>query len=148
MGRSLRSAYIRDAGVRTAGAFEVFRGEYSVNLFMEKSSLPLRAELPMVGPLMTLTLLALVGAVGLFTLDHFKRDEKAREWGWRMFHGAMVLQALVLIVFAFQMKNLDNPSARVPAREYRRSACGCRSRPGKASILKMHKDGFSRTREA
>jgi ABC-type transport system involved in cytochrome c biogenesis permease subunit len=105
-------------GFGTAGAFEVFRGEYAVNLFMEKSSLPLRAELPMVGPLMALTLLALVAAIGLLTLDHFKRDDKARTWGWRLFHGAVVLQALVLIVFAFSMKSMDDPASRIPAREY------------------------------
>src|SRR6266481_3519346 len=97
-------------GFGTTGAFQVFRGEYSVNLFMEKNSLPLRAELPMVGPLMALTLVALAGAIGLLALDHFKRDEKARTWGWRLFHGAVVLQALVLIVFAFQMRSMNNPA--------------------------------------
>ena len=105
-------------GFGTAGAFQVFRAEYAVNLFMEKSSLPLRAELPMVGPLMALTLLALVGAIGLLALDHFKRDDKARTWGWRLFHAALVLQALVLIVFAFQMKTLDKPASHIPTREY------------------------------
>src|SRR5436190_16564059 len=58
-------------GFGTAGAFEVFRGQYGVNLFLDKNSLPLRAEVPIVGPLMALTLLALAAAVGLFALDHF-----------------------------------------------------------------------------
>jgi ABC-type transport system involved in cytochrome c biogenesis permease subunit len=105
-------------GYGTLGAFQVFRGEYTVNLAMDKSSLPLRVELPMVGPLMTLTLLTIVVAVGLFTLDHFKRDEQARKWGWRLFHGAVVLQGVVLLTLFFQMKNLDNPALHIPAREY------------------------------
>src|SRR5262249_49884726 len=33
-------------GYGTASAFEVFRGEYTVNLLLEKNSLPLRAALP------------------------------------------------------------------------------------------------------
>src|SRR4030095_14209535 len=80
-------------GYGTASAFQVFRGEYTVNLAMERSSLPLRTELPMVGPLMTLTFLALVVAVGLFALDHFKKDEKAKIWAWRLFYGTAGFEA-------------------------------------------------------
>lgn len=105
-------------GFGTAAQFEIFRGEYSVNMFLDKNSLPLRTELPMVGPLMTLTLLVLVVSVALFALDHFNKDEKARVWGWRLFHGAVALQAVVLLLLFFQMKNLDNPASHIPAREY------------------------------
>ncbi|MFY9573366.1 MAG: cytochrome c biogenesis protein CcsA [Blastocatellia bacterium] len=105
-------------GFGTTSAFEVFRGQYSVNLFIEKSSLPLRAELPMVGPLMLLALIVLVISVALFALDHFNKDEKARVWGWRLFHGAVVLQAVVLIALFYQMNNLDNPAAHISPREY------------------------------
>jgi len=105
-------------GYGTAEAYQIFRGQYSVNLFLEKNSLPLRAELPMVGPLMLLTFLALIASVALFALDHFNQDENKRKWGWKLFHGAVVLQALVLIVLFFQMKSLDNPAAHIPAREY------------------------------
>jgi ABC-type transport system involved in cytochrome c biogenesis permease subunit len=105
-------------GFGTAGAFEVFRAQYSVNLFLDKSSLPLRTELPMVGPLMALTLLVLVVAAVLFTVDHFNKDEKARSWGWKLFNGAVILQVVVLAVLFIQMKSLDNPAAHVPTREY------------------------------
>jgi len=48
-------------GLGTVEAWSVpLRAEYSVNSFMDKKSLPLRAELPMVGPLMALTLLVLI----------------------------------------------------------------------------------------
>jgi cytochrome c-type biogenesis protein CcsB len=105
-------------GYGTAGAFEVFRAQYTVNLFMDRNSLPLRAELPMVGPLMALTLFVLFVAVGLFALDHFNKDEKARTWGWKLFNSAVVLQAVVLAVLFFQMKNLDNLPGHIPTREY------------------------------
>jgi len=72
----------------------------------------------MVGPLMLITLLVLVVSLGLFALDHFNKDEKARSWGWRFFHGAVVLQTLVLALLFFQMKSLDNPAQHIPAREY------------------------------
>ena len=105
-------------GFGTAGAFEIFRGEYSVNLFLEKNSLPLRAELPFVGPLLTLTLLALVAAVALFAIDHFNKDERAKKFGWRLFYTAAALQAVVLVLLFVQVKNTDNPAARVSPREY------------------------------
>jgi ABC-type transport system involved in cytochrome c biogenesis permease subunit len=104
-------------GFGTVGAFEVFRGQYSVNLFWNGGSLPLRAELPMVGPLMTLTLLLLVAAVALFALDHFNKNENARKWGWKVFYGAAGLQAIVIVLLFVQIKTLDNPAANIPARE-------------------------------
>lgn len=105
-------------GYGTSQAYQIFRGQYSVNLFLEKNSLPLRAELPLVGPLMLLTFLTLIASVALFALDHFKQDDTKRKWGWKLFHGAVVLQALVLVVLFFQMKSLDNPAAHISAREY------------------------------
>ena len=105
-------------GFGTVDAFEIFRGQYSVNLAMDKSSLPLRTELPMVGPLMTITLLLLVAAVVLFALDHFNKDENARKWGWKVFYSAAVLQAVVLVVLFVQIKTLDNPTARINPSQY------------------------------
>ena len=106
-------------GFGTAEAWSIpLRAEYTVNLFMDKKSLPLRAELPLVGPLMALTLLVLIASVGLFAIDHFNKKEKARRWAWNLFNSAVVLQAVVLIVLFFQMRNLDNPASRVSPRAY------------------------------
>lgn len=106
-------------GYGTAQAYSVpLHAEYTVNLFLEKNSLPLRAELPMVGPVMALTLVVLLAAVALLIRDHFSRDERVRSWGWKLFNSAVVLQAVVLALLFFQMKNLDNPAQRIPAREY------------------------------
>ena len=71
----------------------------------------------MVGPLMLLTLLVLVGAIALFALDHFNKDEKARTWGWRLFHGAVVLQAAVLLGLCAAVLAWRGVAARL--REYR-----------------------------
>jgi|ERR1041384_409986 len=105
-------------GFGTASAFEVFRGQYGVNLFLDKNSLPLHAEVPIVGPLMTLTLLVLAASVALFALDHFNKDEKAKTWGWRCFYTAAALQAVVLVALFVQVKGSDNPALRVSQREY------------------------------
>jgi cytochrome c-type biogenesis protein CcsB len=103
----------------TVGSYGVpFHGEYTVNMYMGGGTQLIRTELPLVGPLMVVTLLTLLGSLALFVMDYWKQDEKARAWGWKLFRGATVLQALVLIVLFFQIKNLDNPVAHIPAREY------------------------------
>ncbi|HWO00207.1 MAG TPA: cytochrome c biogenesis protein CcsA [Blastocatellia bacterium] len=103
----------------TVGAYSVpFHGQYTVNLAMGGSTQMVRAELPMVGPLMVLTLLVLVAGLALLVKDFLKRDATANQWGWRLFRTAAVLQAIVLIALFYQLKNLDNPVSDIPAREY------------------------------
>lgn len=103
----------------TVGGYAIpFHGEYTVNLFLEGSAQLIRTELPLVGPLMVILLLTLLGSLALFAMDFWKKDEKARAWGWKLFRGAAVLQALILIVLFYQVKNLDNPASHIPAREY------------------------------
>jgi cytochrome c-type biogenesis protein CcsB len=106
-------------GFGTAEAYSIpLHATYTVNLFLDRNSLPLRAELPVVGPLMALTLFVLLVAVVLFIIDHFNKDEKAKSWGWKLFNTAVVLQAVVLAVLFIQMKNIDKPASRIPARQY------------------------------
>lgn len=106
-------------GYGTAEAYSVpLHGSYTVNLFIDNNSLPLRAELPMVGLLMLLALLVLLASVVFFAIDHFNKVEKARTWGWNFFNTAVVLQAVVLAVLFFQMKSFNDPASRIPAREF------------------------------
>src|SRR5262249_40210611 len=106
-------------GFGTAEAWSVpLHAEYTVTLFMDKKSLPVRAELPTVGPLMALTLLVLIVSVALFGVDHFNKPGTLRKWAWRSFNSAVVLQAAVLIVLFFQMKSLGAPASLIPSREY------------------------------
>jgi cytochrome c-type biogenesis protein CcsB len=103
----------------TVGRYGIpFYGEYTVNTFFDKTLLPARAVLPGVGPLMILALLATLGALALFWMDHFKRDEKASRWGWRLFRAAAVFQVLALVMLFYQIKTMDNAATYVPQREY------------------------------
>jgi ABC-type transport system involved in cytochrome c biogenesis permease subunit len=102
----------------TVGRFAVpFHAEYGASLFVGKSSLPVRAVLPGVGPLMALALAVITASLALFTIDLLKGDQKAKRWGWRLFRGATVLQALVIAVLFFQVNSAGNPASRIPQRE-------------------------------
>jgi cytochrome c-type biogenesis protein CcsB len=103
----------------TVGRYAIpFRAQYTVNVFLDKMPLPLRAEMPWLGPLMAATLVVLLVSVVLFIVDYSKQDEKARKLGWRLFHLATILQAIVVIVLFFQLNTLTNAGQRVPPREY------------------------------
>jgi cytochrome c-type biogenesis protein CcsB len=106
----------------TIGRFAVpFTGDYSVNVMLvgEMGTRPLdfRTSLPFVGPLMALALLGVLGATAAFFYDHFKRDDKIRKWGWRLFRTAAVVQGLVLVALFVQVKNVTNVGQNIPARE-------------------------------
>ena len=105
-------------GTIGGGSSVLFHGEYTVSLYMGKSPLPVRTELPFLGPLMVVTLLAVLASLALFVRDHLTRNENIRRWGWRFFRGAAVLQALVLVLLFFQLKNVDNPGGHIPERGY------------------------------
>ncbi len=87
--------------------------EYGLAIFMGEMALPVRASLPFVGPLMVLTLIALVGALSLFVIDKLNTDEKARKWGWTALKGAVALQAIVLIAIWFGIGKV-NEQLKVP----------------------------------
>jgi cytochrome c-type biogenesis protein CcsB len=92
--------------------------EYGAAIMSESRSLPIRASLPGVGPLMAVVLLMLLAALALFVIDQIRRDEKARRWAWYIFRGAAVMQALVVAVLFFQINKVDRIAERIPPREY------------------------------
>jgi len=103
----------------TVGRYGVpFHAEYGASVLLGKTTLPLRASLPGVGPLMAAVLLAITASLVLFVLDWQRRDEKARKWAWRLFRSAVVLQGVVLITLVAQVKSVSNPAAHIPEREY------------------------------
>ena len=103
----------------TVGAYSIpFHGEYTVNLALAGSPQLVRAELPMLGPLMVLTLLVLAASLVLLVKDFLKEDGTANKLGWRLFRAAAVLQTVVVIALFYQIKNLENPASHIPAREY------------------------------
>src|SRR5205085_7020923 len=102
----------------TVGRSQVpFNMEYGASMMMGRSSFPLRTVLPGVGPLMELTLIAIFLALVLFVSDWFRRDAKINRLAWRLFGAAAALQAVVLGVLFYQLKNADNLLARIPTSE-------------------------------
>ena len=91
--------------------------EYGSSLMMGRSSFPIRTTLPGVGPLMELALLAIGLALVLFVVDWFLRNVTVNRLAWRLFGVAAALQAAVLGVLFYQLKNADNLMAHVSAGE-------------------------------
>jgi cytochrome c-type biogenesis protein CcsB len=89
--------------------------EYGSSLMMGRSTFPVRATLPGVGPLMELTLIAITLALALFVIDWFRRDAKINRLAWRLFGVAAALQAVVIGALFYQLKHVDNLAAHVPA---------------------------------
>jgi ABC-type transport system involved in cytochrome c biogenesis permease subunit len=103
----------------TIGGYGVVRAaEYGPAVAFQKIPLPVRAALPGVGPLMALTAVAIVVSLGLFTLYWLKNDEKARRWGWNVFRATVVLQAVVLALLFYQIKNVNNLGNLIPERQH------------------------------
>ena len=104
---------------RSIFAFGVpFTGQYTANVHFNEMPLPVRAELPVVGPLMILTLLAIVGSLVLFWMGGFGRDEKNSKRGWTLFRVAALLQIMLVAMLFFQVRNASNVGARISEREY------------------------------
>ena len=93
----------------TVGRFGIpFHAEYGSSLFFGDIHLPVRAKLPLVGPLMAITMLAILVSSALFIIDWLRSDERARKLGWNAFRVACVLQAVVLVTVFYQLNNLDS----------------------------------------
>src|SRR5919197_3698008 len=96
------------------GTFPVITtGTYAASTFLPpRMPLPLRADIPYVGPLLILAGLLLVGVVALFGAYAFAGEEKApkvkpyKVWGWRLLKAALVVQALAVVMLVWQVKTL------------------------------------------
>jgi cytochrome c-type biogenesis protein CcsB len=95
-----------------------FTGGYTVNVFFDSGSIPVRSELPMIGPLMVLTLIALAISLTMFIMGKFGKEEKPTRRGWVMFRIAAGLQIIVVAALFYQVKNPSNIAANVPEREF------------------------------
>src|SRR5919201_1770127 len=96
------------------GTFPVVTtGTYAASTFLPpRMPLPLRADIPYVGPLLILAGLLLLGVVVLFGAYAFAGEEKApkvkpyKVWGWRLLKAALVVQALAVVMLVWQVKTL------------------------------------------
>ncbi|HVF49228.1 MAG TPA: cytochrome c biogenesis protein CcsA [Pyrinomonadaceae bacterium] len=88
-------------------------GTYTASTFLPTASggrfpLPLRADIPYAGWLLVLTGLLLVGVIFAFGRYVARHDEAARKWGHRLLKGALVAQALSIVVMVSQVKTLTD----------------------------------------
>jgi cytochrome c-type biogenesis protein CcsB len=103
----------------TIGKYAVPRhAEYGSTLTFMGSSLPVRAELPVVGPLMAATLVAIIAALGMFAFEWHKPDVKLKKLAWNVFRISVVLQAIVIVMLFVQIRNTNDMASRVPQRDY------------------------------
>ncbi|HEX8069765.1 MAG TPA: cytochrome c biogenesis protein CcsA [Pyrinomonadaceae bacterium] len=89
------------------GTFPVFlTGNYAASTFIQGSrmALPLRVNIPGVGPLLIAASLALVGMIYFFLRYLYQRDEGARVWGQRLLLTAFALQLAAVVALAVQVK--------------------------------------------
>jgi cytochrome c-type biogenesis protein CcsB len=89
------------------------------------SHLMVRARLPFVGGLMLIAFMVIVASLAAFIIHWVKENEAAKRWGWQLFRGAVVMQAIVLATLFFQIRSVDskirnsgNPLTMISEREY------------------------------
>src|SRR5947209_13477099 len=98
------------------GTFPVVTtGTYAASTFLPpRIPLPLRADIPYVGPLLILAGLLLVGAIVLFSSYLFADEQKAaglksyKRLGWHFIKAALVVQALAIVMLVWQVKALTH----------------------------------------
>jgi hypothetical protein len=101
-----------------------FTADYTVNVFFDSGNVPVRSTLPMIGPLMVLTLVVLAVSLVMFILGKFGKEEKPTRRGWALFRTAAILQVIVVAALFYQVKNPSNIAANVPDRDTSASASG------------------------
>jgi hypothetical protein len=92
--------------------------EYGVALYMNQAALPVRANLPGVGWLMTIMLAVMLVALLLFVLDWLNKDEKAKRWAWNLFRASVVLQGVIVAAVFYNLKTITDIAQRIPGREF------------------------------
>lgn len=103
--------------------FSVFTSlTYSASTFITGSrlSLPLRVDIPYVGPLLVAAGLMLVGVIFFFTRYVFQHDERSRRLGHWLLKLSLVTQACAIVALVTQVKNMTNIIARINPQQYER----------------------------
>ena len=83
-------------------------GTYGLNVFFgsgdERSSLPLRATIPGVGPMMVVALLLLLAALVCFASDLYRGDERFKKYGFGAMWASGIIQLLSIVTLFLQMR--------------------------------------------
>lgn len=95
-------------------------GTYSSSVFMgsSKMSLALRAELPYVGYFLAAAGILLIGVIVAYSIYLNKNDEKAKMIGKRLLQTALIVQAIGIGVFVYQIGNITDVLSRVNRSQY------------------------------
>ncbi|MBD0371415.1 MAG: cytochrome c biogenesis protein CcsA [Pyrinomonadaceae bacterium] len=107
------------AVLATISRFSVFTtATYSASTFLPSASggripIPLRVDIPWVGPMLVLAGLLLVGVIIEFSIYLSKNDERARLWGHRLLKAALVVQAVSIVFLVSQIKTLTDIGSRI-----------------------------------
>ena len=112
----------------TISKFSVFWpgtfGSYGSSTFLPpRMPLPLRAEIPYVGWLLVDAGLLLVGVCVTFGRYLTKGDEKAKRLGHHFLKGALVVQALAIVLLVSQVKTVENVAVCAPGERPAGTAC-------------------------
>ncbi|HVG39360.1 MAG TPA: cytochrome c biogenesis protein CcsA [Pyrinomonadaceae bacterium] len=105
------------------GTFPILTsGTYSASTFLQGSrmSLPLRADIPYVGPLLILAGLLLIGVIVFFLRYVFQHDEKSRRIGHLLLKLALVAQACAVVTLVAGVKGMKNVVSHLNPAQYER----------------------------
>ena len=97
--------------ITVGGQFGAFRllltGNYAASTVLEGSrmSIPLRVQLPWVGPALIAATLILLAAATLFGVYLKKRSEAARAWGHRLLLVSLVVQIAAIVLLVSHIKS-------------------------------------------
>jgi ABC-type transport system involved in cytochrome c biogenesis permease subunit len=103
----------------TVSRFSVFTSlTYSASTFLPtmaggRRPIPLRVDIPWVGPMLVLAGLLLVATIIAFGIYLSKNDEKARVWGHRFLKLSLVVQAGAIALLVSQIKTLTDIGPRI-----------------------------------
>ncbi|HEX8136532.1 MAG TPA: cytochrome c biogenesis protein CcsA [Pyrinomonadaceae bacterium] len=103
----------------TISKYSVFTSlTYSASVFLPRQSggrmpVPLRADIPWVGPMLALAGLLLIATIIAFAIYLAKDDLKARAWGHRLLKLSLVVQAAAIAFLVSQIKTLTDIGPRI-----------------------------------
>ncbi|HEX8175341.1 MAG TPA: cytochrome c biogenesis protein CcsA [Pyrinomonadaceae bacterium] len=103
----------------TVSRFSVFTTlAYGASTFMQTPSggrrpIPLRVEIPMVGPALVISALLLVAVIVLFGTYLSKKSEEACVWGHRLLKLSLVTQASAIALLVSQIKTIKDVLPRL-----------------------------------
>lgn len=101
------------AVIATVSKFSVFTHfTYGASTFLQmgtsKRPVPLRVDIPMVGPMLVISGLLLLGVIALFWTYLSKHSEQARAWGHRLLKLSLVAQAAAIALLVSQIKTITD----------------------------------------